>query len=172
MFWVVRSVEELTALFRSCGRKVTAQRQCIFGVLQGDVSHPTAESVYEAARAQMATISLKTVYQTLNELAAVGEVVALDLGTGTTRFDPNVESVHHHLVCRSCGKVRDLHADFSGVTVPTGCEEGYEVAEAEVVFRGICGECRRRGGTFRGRAARGDEALRGHRRGQVEPVAG
>ena len=39
----------------------------------------------------METISLKTVYQTLNELAAMGEVAALDLGTGTTRFDPNVE---------------------------------------------------------------------------------
>ena len=39
----------------------------------------------------METISLKTVYQTLNELAALGEVAALDVGTGTTRFDPNVE---------------------------------------------------------------------------------
>ncbi len=131
-------------MFRSHGRKVTAQRQCIFGVLQGDVTHPTAEAVYEAARSKMQTISLKTVYQTLNELASMGEVGALDLGTGTTRFDPNVESVHHHLVCRSCGKVRDLHADFSSVSVPRGLDEGFEVGEAEVVFRGLCGECHRR----------------------------
>ena len=137
----MKSVDELTALFRHSGRKVTAQRQCIFGVLQGDVSHPTAESVYEAARAKIETISLKTVYQTLNDLSALGEVTALDLGTGTTRFDPNVENVHHHLVCRSCGKVRDLHADFSAVTVPEGAAEGFEVAQAEVVFRGLCDEC-------------------------------
>jgi Fe2+ or Zn2+ uptake regulation protein len=91
----------------------------------------------------METISLKTVYQTLNELAALGEIAALDLGTGTTRFDPNVEGLHHHLVCRQCGKVRDLHADFSDVTVPAGAEEGYEVNGAEVVFRGRCAECRR-----------------------------
>ncbi len=78
-------------MFRAQGRKVTAQRQCIFRVLQGDVTHPTAESVYAVARAEMETISLKTVYQTLNELAAMGEIAALDLGTGTTRFDPNVE---------------------------------------------------------------------------------
>jgi len=142
---VVKSVEELTALFRRHGRKVTAQRQCIFGVLQGDLSHPSAESVHEAARAEMETISLKTVYQTLNELAAMGEVAVLDLGTGTSRFDPNLESVHHHLVCRSCGKVRDLHADFSNVTVPTGSDEGFEVGGPEVVFRGLCGDCRRRG---------------------------
>jgi Fe2+ or Zn2+ uptake regulation protein len=138
----MRSPEELTRLFRARGRKVTAQRQCIFRVLQGDVTHPTAEAVHAAARAQMETISLKTVYQTLHELAALGEISPLDLGTGTTRFDPNVEDLHHHLVCRDCGRVRDLHADFSAVSVPPGAEDGFEVSGAEVVFRGRCGECR------------------------------
>jgi len=142
---LMKSPDELTQLFRSRGRKVTAQRQCIFRVLQDDVTHPTAESVFATARAEMETISLKTVYQTLNELAAMGEISALDLGTGTTRFDPNVEGVHHHLVCRSCGKVRDLHVDFSAVAVPSDLDEGFEVGEAEVVFRGVCQQCRQSG---------------------------
>ena len=60
----------------------------------------------------MPNVSLKTVYQTLHDLAELGEISALDLGTGSARFDPNVESSHHHLVCRSCGKVRDVDADF------------------------------------------------------------
>jgi Fe2+ or Zn2+ uptake regulation protein len=137
----VKTAEELTTLFRSRGRKVTPQRQCIFRVLQDDVTHPTADTVYARARVQMETISLKTVYQTLNELASLGEVAALDVGTGTTRFDPNVELAHHHLVCRNCGKVRDLHADFSYLTVPSGAEEGFEVGGAEVIFRGTCAEC-------------------------------
>jgi Fe2+ or Zn2+ uptake regulation protein len=143
----VKSPDELTRLFRSRGRKVTAQRQCIFRALQDDVTHPTAESVFATARAEMETISLKTVYQTLNELASMGEISALDLGTGTTRFDPNVEGVHHHLVCRSCGKVRDLHVDFSAVSVPSDLDEGFEVGEAEVVFRGLCQQCRQSGRT-------------------------
>ena len=138
----MRTPDELTALFRASGRKVTAQRQCIFQVLQDNVDHPSAESVYEAARTQVATISLKTVYQTLNELAEMGEIAALDLGTGTARFDPNVERAHHHLVCRSCGKVRDLDVTFDGLSVPAGEVQGYEVNSAEVVFRGLCGECR------------------------------
>jgi len=142
----MRPPDELTALFRAQGRKVTAQRQCIFRVLQGDVTHPTAETVHAAARAEIGTISLKTVYQTLHELASMGEIAALDLGTGTTRFDPNVDGVHHHLVCRRCGKVRDLHADFSAVTVPAGAAEGFTVGGAEVVFRGLCRECRRERG--------------------------
>jgi Fe2+ or Zn2+ uptake regulation protein len=137
----VKTADELTRLFRSRGRKVTPQRQCIFRVLQDDVTHPSADVVYARARGEMETISLKTVYQTLNELAALGEVMPLDVGTGTTRFDPNVEVGHHHLVCRSCGKVRDLHADYSFLTVPTGAEEGFELGQAEVVFRGQCSDC-------------------------------
>ncbi len=138
----MRTTDELTDLFRSRGRKVTAQRQCIFRALQGDVTHPTAEVVHARAAAEMETISLKTVYQTLHELAELGQVAVLDLGTGSVRFDPNVEVAHHHLVCRSCGKVRDLAVDFDRLSVPTGAAQGYEVSSAEVVFRGLCADCR------------------------------
>ena len=138
----MRSPEELTDVFRANGRKVMAQRQCIFRTLQGNVAHPPAEAVYEAVRSEIETISLKTVYQTLYELADLGELATLDLGTGAVRFDPNVEDQHHHLVCRRCGKVRDLHVDFEGLEVPSGAAQGYAVSSAEVVFRGLCEDCR------------------------------
>jgi len=70
----------------------------------------------------MPTISLKTVYQTVNDLAAMGEVVLLDLGTGSYRVDPNVEDEHHHLICTRCGKVRDVPSTFptsSSAALPT-----------------------------------------------------
>ena len=138
----MRAPDELTELFRSSGRKVTPQRQCIFRALQGDVNHPSAEQVYDRVRAEMETISLRTVYQTLYELAELGEVAALDLGTGQARFDPNVEAAHHHLVCRECGKVRDLHVEFDGLEVPADADQGYDVRTAEVIFRGLCVDCR------------------------------
>ena len=89
----------------------------------------------------MPTMSLKTVYQTLNDLAEMGEIHQLDLGTGSSRFDPNVD-VHHHLVCTDCGKVRDLYADYSSVQVPAESSQGFAVEAAEVVFRGVCEDCR------------------------------
>ncbi|MDA8147541.1 MAG: transcriptional repressor [Actinomycetota bacterium] len=137
----MRTPAELAALYRSQGRKVTPQRQCIFRVLHGDETHPSAEVVYESARREMETISLKTVYQTLHELAELGEIAVLDVGTGSIRFDPNVDTVHHHLVCRSCGRVRDLVADFSGLELPDGAGHGFEVGAPEVVFRGRCPAC-------------------------------
>ena len=131
---------ELTQRFRERGLKVTPQRQRIFEVLHGNGAHPSAEAVYDVARATMPTMSLKTVYQTLNDLAGMGEIQLLDLGTGAGRFDPNV-SAHHHLVCTSCGKVRDLHASYPELRVPQGQRQGFTVGSAEVVFRGVCDDC-------------------------------
>ncbi|HEX2038285.1 MAG TPA: Fur family transcriptional regulator [Acidimicrobiales bacterium] len=136
----MRTPAELTELFRERGLKVTPQRQCIFRLLHGNEAHPTADAVYAAARAEMPTISLKTVYQTLNDLAEMGELHLLDVGTGAARFDPNV-GAHHHLVCDGCGKVRDLHVEFPDVRVPRGRAQGFAVRTAEVVFRGLCDDC-------------------------------
>lgn len=142
----MRSPDELSALFRARGLKVTPQRQCIFRVLHGNEAHPTAEAVHAAAAAQMPAISLKTVYQTLNDLAAMGEITLLDLGTGAARFDPAVEAPHHHLVCGRCGMVRDLHVDFGTLDVPDALRDGFSVGAAEIVFRGLCGTCSTSGG--------------------------
>ena len=138
----MQSPEALTDLFRANGRKITAQRQCIFRALEDDVTHPSAERVHEKVRRNMPNVSLKTVYKTLNELAELGAISVLDVGTGSVRFDPNVETTHHHLVCRSCGKVRDLAADFPDLTVSRRAAQGFAVDSAEVVFRGRCDECR------------------------------
>lgn len=119
---------------------MTAQRERIFQALAGNTAHPTAEAVYASVRADMPSISLKTVYQTLNDLVAMGEIQQFELGTGSSRFDPNI-GTHHHLVCLSCGKVRDLHTDFPGLEVPRDQQRGFYVSATEVVFRGLCEDC-------------------------------
>lgn len=136
----MRSPAELTELFRAKGLKVTSQRQAIFQVLHGNDAHPTADAVHAVVRRDVPAISLKTVYQTLNDLAEMGEIQLLDVGTGAARFDPNTAG-HHHLVCTACGKVRDIHASFRAVQVPPAQLRGFEVTSTEVVFRGLCETC-------------------------------
>lgn len=140
MVSAVRSPEELTEIFRATGRKVTPQRQSIFRVLYGADDHPTAERVYEIVKQEMPTISLRTVYQTLNDLVAMGEVHAVDLGTGSGRFDPHIDP-HHHMVCIGCGWVSDVEEEFPQVTLPVAAGSGFEVATTEIVFRGRCASC-------------------------------
>ena len=136
----MRSPEELTQIFRARGLKITPQRQSIFRVLHESAVHPTAETVFDTVRNEMPTISLRTVYQTLNDLAAMGEIHAIDLGTGSVRFDPHT-GPHHHLVCVECGRVQDVEAEFPGVNVPDADAFGFTVSTTEIVFRGLCRAC-------------------------------
>ena len=119
---------------------MTPQRECIFRVLHGNPRHPTAESVYAQTRRQMPMMSLKTVYQTLHDLADMGEIHQLDLGTGSSRFDPNVDNEHHHLVCTRCGTVLDLSVPID-VSIPAAEQNGFAIASTEVIFRGLCADC-------------------------------
>jgi Fe2+ or Zn2+ uptake regulation protein len=140
----MKTAEELTTRFRAKGLRVTPQRQCLFRLLQDNDGHPTVDALYESARAQMPTISLKTVYQTVNDLAAMGEVSLLDLGTGSVRVDPNVERAHHHLVCSGCGMVRDLPLDVPTPRLPAQYRRRFSVDAVEVIFRGRCDDCEAR----------------------------
>lgn len=136
----VKSPDELTDIFRSRGLKITPQRQLIFRILHGELAHPTAEAVHARASREMPTMSLRTVYQTLNDLAAMGEVVQIDLGTGSARFDTNLDA-HHHVVCTGCGTIRDIVVDFAGVEIPEDCLDGFSVSSTDLVVRGVCAPC-------------------------------
>lgn len=140
MLSIVKSPGDLTVMFRERGLKMTPQRQIIFRALHGRLDHPTAEDVYTEVSAEMPTISRRTVYQTLHDLSDMGELVELDLGTGSARFDPTVVT-HHHLVCDRCGRVEDVHADFTDTCLPDGEDHGYMVTSTQIVFRGLCPMC-------------------------------
>ena len=73
----MKTVAQMMDLVRQGGGKVTPQRLIIYQVLQGDVSPPTAEAVYDRVRAILPTVSLTTVYKTLNQLVAAGELKAV-----------------------------------------------------------------------------------------------
>lgn len=137
----MRSPEELIDQFRAAGRKVTPQRHAVFAALHANTSHPTAEAIWGHVRATMPTVSLRTVYQVLHDLAELGEIQTVDLGTGSIRFDPNTER-HEHFVCHGCGRVIDVHAD-TPAGLPGARYPGFVVDSAQTVFRGRCPDCAR-----------------------------
>ena len=138
----MRTADELMTAMRDHGLRVTPQRMGIVAHLFENTTHPTVEALHEAARVQMPTLSLKTVYQTVHDLEALGEVRLLDVGTGQVRVDPNVEHRHHHVVCNECGRVCDVPVEFPGLTLPRRYRFGFTVDAVDVIFRGTCEACR------------------------------
>ncbi len=122
---------------------MTPQRRVVAEVLDGEHVHLSAETVHLRSQQRLPEISLATVYNTLNELVAMGEVLEVSTGAGPKRYDPNVGQAHHHLVCTSGGDVRDVHPTGEGALRLDDVETaGFELARVDIVFRGRCGGCR------------------------------
>jgi Fe2+ or Zn2+ uptake regulation protein len=123
--------------------RITPQRRVIAQALEGDQVHLTAEEVLGIARGRLPEVSLATVYNTLNEMVAMGEVQQVDAGPGPTRYDPNVERPHHHLVCLRCGELRDVYpVGEDSIELPRSQRFGYQLVSRDVLFQGYCPGCR------------------------------
>jgi Fe2+ or Zn2+ uptake regulation protein len=132
----------LTVHLREHRMRLTPQRVLICRLLEGNTAHPSAEALHRRAASVMPTLSLRTVYQILHELEAIGAVRSLDVGTGSVRYDPN-PLPHQHAVCARCGAVRDVEATLAQIDWPEEERQGFVVSAVDLIFRGLCGECAR-----------------------------
>ena len=102
------TIERFVSRCRAAGLVLTPQRLTVFRHLATGHGHPSAEELYAAVRRELPTLSLATVYKTLDALARIGAVRRVSRGGAGGRWDAGLES-HHHLVCIECGSVRDVH---------------------------------------------------------------
>ncbi|MGH9103550.1 MAG: Fur family transcriptional regulator [Acidimicrobiales bacterium] len=135
-------MSELLDRLRDRGWRLTAQRRVVAEVLAGEHVHLSAESVHGLAQDRLPEISLATVYNTLNELVAMGEVLEVSSGVGAKRYDPNVTTPHQHLVCVRCGTLRDVSpAGQESLSLPAAQQHGFRLLDVDIVFKGLCPAC-------------------------------
>jgi Fur family ferric uptake transcriptional regulator len=128
-------------LLRRHGVQVTAQRLAVLRAVS-ERPHGTADDVAEAVRAEIGTISRQAVYDALGILAEKGLVRRIQPAGSPARYEDRVGDNHHHLICRSCGRMVDVDCAVGATPCLTAADDsGYEIDEAEVVFWGRCPEC-------------------------------
>jgi Fe2+ or Zn2+ uptake regulation protein len=128
-------------LLRQRGIQVTAQR---LAVLRAVASRPhiTADGVAAVVKREIGAISLQSVYDALAVLANEGLIRRIQPAGSPARFENRVGDNHHHLICRSCGRMIDVDCAVGSAPCLTAVEDnGYEIDEAEVVYWGRCPEC-------------------------------
>lgn len=89
------------------GQRFTEQRAAVYRYLTSTDTHPTADEVLVAVRHELPTISLATVYKSLETLVGCGLAVKLTYTDASSRYDGRTDP-HHHARCLGCGKVADL----------------------------------------------------------------
>jgi len=121
--------------------KVTPQRIAVVKYLDGNTSHPSVEEIHREVSRDFPTISLATVYNTLDTLEQIGEVQAVTIDPTRKHYDPETRP-HHHVMCTSCRCIQDVFADYSSVLrVPDALARQFRVQETTVSFRGVCRDC-------------------------------
>lgn len=134
-------LDQLKAVAKRAGVKLTHQRLEIFRELAATDEHPDADSIFRAVQHRMPTVSVDTVYRTLWMLHDLGLVTTLGPERNGVRFDANLDQ-HHHYVCRRCGLVRDFEsADLNALRVPDAVKALGSIADAHVEVRGVCTSC-------------------------------
>jgi Fur family ferric uptake transcriptional regulator len=137
----VREPVDQAALLRRHGVQVTAQRLAVLRALS-ERPHSTAADIDAAVRTEIGAISLQSVYDTLGTLAEKGIIRRIQPAGSATRYEDRVGDNHHHLICRTCGRMVDADCAVGYTPCLTAPEDsGYEIEEAEVIYWGRCPEC-------------------------------
>lgn len=137
----MKSPEALINLYRQKGLRITPQRRMIFKLLSHDETHPTVDGLYQKIKAQMPDVSLATVYNTINELVALGELHNLEERyAGGTRYD-TLTDPHHHLYCTNCHKLTDIPLGVDPKKLIPQDTAGYQIKRAQITYYGLCEDC-------------------------------
>jgi Fur family peroxide stress response transcriptional regulator len=102
-----KSVATIIQALRSKGFKATPQRIAICRYALNSREHPNAQKIYREVKKTHPTVSLATVYKTLEVLKKIGLIQELTFAQEQTRFDPYLEP-HINLVCSRCGAIVDI----------------------------------------------------------------
>jgi len=91
----------------------------------------------------MPDVSQTTVYNTLRELMAIGELAPVEnLSESGARFDTNTSN-HHHLFCMHCHTLVDIEREFPDIELTFEEARGYQIVKNQVTFYGVCQECQK-----------------------------
>ena len=136
-------LDNLLAKLKNTGHRATPQRLAILGILAESREHPSADQIYRQMRKNFPTTSLATVYNTLECLREMGEVLELP-SSGGSRYDGRNPSPHPHLVCTLCGTIEDLDIHLRPAVDEVAASRGYANVHYRLEFYGVCPRCRRK----------------------------
>ncbi|GAG20677.1 unnamed protein product [marine sediment metagenome] len=126
-------------------RRRTEQRQLIIEIIQQADGHLDADEIYQQSRQRSSSISLSTVYRSLQLFKELGLIEEHQFDGMRRCYEATPLSKHHHLVCLACGRIFEFKCPSAErLKSRISREEGFKVTDAEVRLAGYCPECQER----------------------------
>ena len=133
---------QLIAKLRTSEYRLTPQRVELIRIIAASEGHPSASQLYDQIKIQFPTMSLATVYKTLDLLKELGEVLEIGL-RDDNHYDGNKPYPHPHLICTKCQKIMDGELEIAVKHIVQEVEQnfGFRILKHQLDFYGICPDC-------------------------------
>ncbi len=136
--WIVmreRPYSQALQRLQSARLRPTRQRLALGRLLfDGHDRHVTAEQLHAQAKLARVSVSLATVYNTLNQFTRAGLLREVVVEPGRSYFDTNTDE-HHHFFHEKSGQLTDISGVALTVAQMPPPPAGSKVARVDVVIR-------------------------------------
>ena len=126
---------QLAQKLRNAGLRPTRQRTALAELLFNNSDrHVSAEELFEEAKRTGITISLATVYNTLNQFSDAGLLRAISIDSTRIYFDTKTGN-HHHFFLEDTNELIDMPEGYVRVENLPNAPRGTEVSRVDVIVR-------------------------------------
>ncbi|MEM7442766.1 MAG: iron response transcriptional regulator IrrA [Pseudomonadota bacterium] len=130
-----RPYRQIVERLQGAGLRPTRQRMALARLLfDGDHRHVTAEQLHGEVQAARRSVSLATVYNTLNQFTRAGLLREVVVEAGRSYFDTNV-SDHCHFYHEDKGRLMDIDGASIRIEGLPKPPEGASISRVDVVIR-------------------------------------
>ncbi len=128
-------------MLRGAALRVTRPRLAVLAAVHRH-PHADTESIITAVREDLPEVSHQAVYDSLHTLTGAGLVRSIKPAGSVARYETRIGDNHHHVVCRSCGRIADVDCAVGHAPCLTASDNhGFAIDEAEVLYWGTCPDC-------------------------------
>jgi Fur family peroxide stress response transcriptional regulator len=102
--------------------------------------HISIDELYKTIREKFASLSLATLYKNVHAMMSVNLIREVKLSGQKSKYEIDKEP-HAHLMCKSCGELKDIEFNTTLLIEKSIKIEKYQADEVSIVISGICLKC-------------------------------
>lgn len=121
--------------------KATLQRVAIIELMQ-HAGHISIDELYRDIREKFASISLATLYKNIHSMMSVNLIREVKISGQKDKYEIEKAS-HAHIVCKTCGELKDVAFDPALLMQETIKISDYSADEVSIVISGVCPKCQK-----------------------------
>ena len=132
-------MDSVISILREKGLRVTTQKKDLLEALK--LKPQTVLELYTAIQLKKRKIDKTTIYRILTGFVTLGFVKEIHFASRETRYELTNCPHHHHLICETCGDIKDIKLNEEGIINEVQKQSSFKITHHSLEFFGICKKC-------------------------------